>query len=189
VDSPGTTTDHFDLLPFISILMCVLGCLLLVTISMSAISMGAGATEAWTTHGLGAAGKTAPAKEPILVDWDGKIARFQLEDRELTGEWSAENPDGNRVFQGALRIATSKKASSYLLVAVRPSGFATLVPLLDVLRTTGLDVGYEPVEQGRAVSLRSAKKAEAPAHDSNSAAKPAKEDGVASASDTSDPKR
>ncbi len=40
-------SDHFDLLPFISILMCVLGCLLLVTISMASLTMGLDAGEAW----------------------------------------------------------------------------------------------------------------------------------------------
>jgi len=170
VSSREATTDHFDLLPFISILMCVLDCLLLVTISMSAISMGAGATEAWSTHGLGVAGKTVPSKEPILVDWDGKVATFQLPTRDLRGEWSAEKPEGTPAFQGALKNVEARKASSYLLVAVRPSGFATLLPLLDVLRTTGLDVGYEPVEQGRAVALRAEKKAKpkAPSSDTKS---------------------
>ncbi len=32
-------TDHFDLLPFIAVLLCVMGCLLLVTISTSAVSV------------------------------------------------------------------------------------------------------------------------------------------------------
>ena len=174
MDSPGTSTDHFDLLPFISILMCVLGCLLLVTISMSAISMGAGATEAWSTHGLGVAGKATAPKDPILVDWDGKVATFQLPMRDLRAEWSAEKPEGTPAFQSALKNVEARKASSFLLVAVRPSGFATLLPLLDVLRTTGVDVGYEPVEQGRAVALRAVKKAKpkAPPSESTSPAEP-----------------
>ena len=182
MESPGTSTDHFDLLPFISILMCVLGCLLLVTISMSAISLGAGATEAWSTHGIGAAGKTLSPKDPILVEWDGKIAIFQLGNREVRGEWAAEKPDGAPAFQAALKSAIARKASSYLLVAVRPSGFATLLPLLDVLRTTGLDVGYEPVEQGRAVALRRADKPKpkAPPSDSAPDAKAPKNAGAAS---------
>ena len=37
--------DHFDLLPFIAILMCVLGTELLVTMSMAALSLGVGARE------------------------------------------------------------------------------------------------------------------------------------------------
>ena len=37
--------DHFDLLPFIAIMMCLPGTLLLVTMSMAAINIGAGAGE------------------------------------------------------------------------------------------------------------------------------------------------
>ena len=155
--SPEATSDHFDLLPFISILMCVLGCLLLVTISMSAISIGAGAAESWTPQALGVEGKVAPPKEPILVEWDGKIATFQLPKRSVRGEWSEASPKGNPAFQGALKTAVLRKDRSYLMVAARPSGFATLLPLLDVLRESGLEVGYEPVEQARAVTLASAK--------------------------------
>ena len=154
--------------------MCVLGCLLLVTISMSAISIGAGAKEAWSTHGLGTGGKATPPKDPILVDWDGKVATFQLGKRDVRGEWSPEKPEGNAAFQGAMKSAVGRKTSSFLLVAVRPSGFATLLPLLDVLRSTGLDVGYEPVEQGRAVALRAPDKAKpkAPSSESTSPPKP-----------------
>lgn len=161
VSSPEATSDHFDLLPFISILMCVLGCLLLVTISMSAISMGVGAAEVWSPQGLGSRGTVDPAKEsgkiPVLVEWDGKVATFQFGKRRIPGEWTAANSSGDATFQGALRFAAVNKDSTYLLVAVRPSGFATLAPLLDVLRASGLEVGYEPVEQARPVSLELAK--------------------------------
>jgi hypothetical protein len=37
--------DHFDLLPFIGIMMCLLGALLLVTMCMGAINIGAGAGD------------------------------------------------------------------------------------------------------------------------------------------------
>jgi hypothetical protein len=179
VSSPEATSDHFDLLPFISILMCVLGCLLLVTISMSAISLGVGAAEAWTPVGIAAGGTGDPArpsaKEPIVVEWDGKAATFQLQKR-IVVPWKAANPTGIPAFQAALRIAAAKRDSSYLLVAVRPSGFATLAPLLDELRGSGLEVGYEPVEQARSVTLASVKPPAAKASAAPNAKTPAKEE-------------
>ena len=39
------SADHFDMLPFIAILMCTLGTLLLVTLSMAAVNLGPGAGE------------------------------------------------------------------------------------------------------------------------------------------------
>ncbi len=59
--------DHFDLLPFIAIMMCLLGCLLLVTISMASINVGVGAGEVWVPAG----GEKGPGKTPILLEWDG----------------------------------------------------------------------------------------------------------------------
>lgn len=60
--------DHFDLLPFIAIMMCLLGCLLLVTISMASINVGVGAGEVWVPGG----GEQGPGKTPVLIEWDGK---------------------------------------------------------------------------------------------------------------------
>lgn len=34
--------DHFDLLPYIAILMCVMACLLLVTMGLASTSLGSG---------------------------------------------------------------------------------------------------------------------------------------------------
>lgn len=96
-----TSADHFDLLPFIAILMCVLGCLLLVTLCMAAISLGAGVAERWTpvaatgqaTSGRPATGPVAASaavapKKPILVEWDGDQAIFHLESGKVLAKWS-----------------------------------------------------------------------------------------------------
>jgi hypothetical protein len=86
--------DHFDLLPYIAILMSMLGCLLLVTMSVAALNMGPGAGEGWTpTEDDGAKGKKAgsdglvpavgeekKAKTPVLVEWDGVTATIHRAD-------------------------------------------------------------------------------------------------------------
>jgi len=61
--------DHFDLLPFIAIMMCLLGALLLVTMSMAAINIGAGAGagEGWVPK-YGKAGRRASAKRDGSAD-------------------------------------------------------------------------------------------------------------------------
>ena len=56
--------DHFDLLPFIGIMMCLLGTLLLVTMCMAAINVGAGAREGWVPQ------PDPDAKIPVLIEWD-----------------------------------------------------------------------------------------------------------------------
>src|SRR5437870_2742034 len=80
--------DHFDLLPFIAILMCTLGCLLLVTMSMAAISIGPGAGEGWIPVRDWFPG----AMIPILIEWDGSTAVFHLEGGKVRIRWSGGRP-------------------------------------------------------------------------------------------------
>jgi hypothetical protein len=107
-------SDHFDLLPLIGILMCVLGCLLLVTLSMAAISLGVGAGEAWTpasgarmqAEGLTtdpggiAAPKTAAGKTAILIEWDGTTAVIHRDNKRIPLIWS--KPSGVFIPKGML---------------------------------------------------------------------------------------
>lgn len=163
--------DHFDLLPFIAILMCVLGCLLLVTVSMSAISMGIGAGEVW----LPAAAETGSAfKAPILVEFDGSSAVFHLDGSRTRVPWKpgsrrtisiggssfilADDDDEGTTKSTSpivpiLKSMEPKKDTCYALIAVRPSGFSHLHQFLAEFRGRNITVGFEPIEQSRPVSL------------------------------------
>src|SRR3990170_3655483 len=70
-------TDHFDLLPYISILMCTLGTLLLMTVSMTAINLGPGVgigiVQAVDTNNM--------TKLAVLIEWDGHMATVHQGDR------------------------------------------------------------------------------------------------------------
>ena len=57
------------MLPFIGLLMCVLGVLLFVTLSVAALALGPNVKEGWLpldAHDT--------KKIPILLEWDGKSA-------------------------------------------------------------------------------------------------------------------
>ena len=71
--------DHFDLLPFIAILMCMLGCLLLVTISIAALSMGPGADEGWMLL----RDSQDSSKESILIESDGATPIIHWRNQKL----------------------------------------------------------------------------------------------------------
>src|SRR5271169_180348 len=93
--------DHFDLLPFIGIMMCLLGTLLLVTMCMAAINVGAGAREGWVPQ------PDPNAKIPVLIEWDGtyavwhsdsglqKIEEDFVEYADINGTWIRFDPDGS----------------------------------------------------------------------------------------------
>lgn len=164
-------SDHFDLLPFISILMCVLGCLLLVTISMASISMGLDAGEAWlptkreSSKGVG-------DRIPLLVEWDGEEVTFHFGKSKITAAYSADefqnvtiaggtyllkkkerNPL-NKAFYDAIDRMQAIKDTHYALIAVRPSGFKSLSEITMQFRDKNILIGYEPLAQTKKVSLR-----------------------------------
>ena len=91
--------DHFNLLPFIAILLCVLGTELLVTMSMATISLGVGAVEGWVQD----KDPAHATKNPTLIEWDGKEAtvNVKLDVRPASNDVaSASNDEG--VLNGVL---------------------------------------------------------------------------------------
>ena len=135
--------DHFDLLPFIAILMCVLATELLVTISMATISLGVGAAEGW----IPARDPNHASKTPVLIEWDGKTAIIHR--GRLRETIQVPSPQ----LEDFLKEMTSHRETDYALFAVRPAGFESYYGLADEFRQRGISVGFEPVEPGKPVRL------------------------------------
>lgn len=154
--------DHFDLLPFINILMCTLGCLLLVTLSIAALSLGPSAGEGW----IASQRDSTPAtrKQPVLIEWDGTAVSAHLPAGRIQAKWTPPLDVGmfliqreqTSEFTRLLDALASKTASQYALFAVRPSGFDSFVRLADAFRERNIQVGYEPIAQDRPVRLLAA---------------------------------
>jgi hypothetical protein len=141
--------DHFNLLPFIAILMCVLGTELLVTMSMATISLGAGAGEGWVpSHQPGTSPKT-----PILIEWDGNVAIIHRADKRLRVAVVFPETGGPPELEPFFQEMASRRDSDYALLAVRPSGFENYFRLVNEFRKRKIDVGYEPIEQGKSVRV------------------------------------
>lgn len=120
---PTAEKEHFDLLPFISIMMCTLGCLLLIALSMASLSLGS-AGEEWST-----ATKQSD-KRPVLLVWDGTILKADLGKDRICVAWQPANvlppcPPGYRSGTRAeiFEYFLQRQQDRYALVAVRPSGF------------------------------------------------------------------
>ena len=165
-----SNADHFDLLPFIAILMCVLGCLLLVTVSMSAISMGVGAGEVWIPAQPGGEKNN---KSPVLVEFGGNFAVFHTESGRHRVDWQpsgqrtvtiggstyvlsddkGKDDDATSEISPLLKALEDRKDTHYALIAVRPSGFPKLQQFLNEFRRRDITVGFEPIDQMRPVSL------------------------------------
>jgi hypothetical protein len=157
--------DHFDLLPFIAVLMYTLGCLLLVTMSMAALSIGPGVGEGW----IPIRDPKLASKIPILIEWDGTTAILHLEGRKIPIKWSKPSgirlPDGRWLalpaeqegdsakFQKFLDELEAKRETHYALFAVRPPGFATFNRFAAEFRRRNITIGSEPIAHGKPVRL------------------------------------
>jgi hypothetical protein len=164
--------DHFDLLPFIGIMMCLLGTLLLVTMSMAAINL--------LQPGEGWVPQPEPGdKIPVLIEWDGEYAvwhsdhglqkireDFDEYDHLSNGMWmhyppkgSAETVSGPKpnALDPLVDSLVSHHDTLYALFAVRPSGFKNFHRFAgrftDRDGKRRVDIGSEPLEQGKPVRL------------------------------------
>ncbi|MGE4088379.1 MAG: hypothetical protein AB7F93_09865 [Immundisolibacter sp.] len=156
--SPGSQ-DHFDLFPYIAILMSLLGALLTATLGMASLSLGPGVAETWDM----AARDGTASKAPVLVEWDGSALTVHEGAQRRRVPWlddQAAAAGGMRPRSAAMQRLLAefgqRSATGYVLFAVRPSGFATLPRLTDDFRAAHIDIGYEPVGQERGVQLLSA---------------------------------
>jgi hypothetical protein len=117
--------------------MCTLGALLLVTMSMAALSIGPGAGEGW----IAVRDRVPTSKIPLLIEWDGTVAIMHREGRKICIQWSECSglrlPDGRWLalpatpasdavsLQELLDDLASRRTTHYALFAVQPSGFAS----------------------------------------------------------------
>jgi biopolymer transport protein ExbD len=139
--------DHFNLLPFIAILLCVLGTELLVTMSTATISLGVGLGEGWVPN------PDKFSKKPILLEWDGQVVTVQRKSGDETIPVNVQEkslPPALKILIDELAV---KHETDYALFAVRPSGFENYFRLAEKFKDRGIDVGDEPVEQGKRIRL------------------------------------
>jgi hypothetical protein len=141
--------DHFDLLPFIAILLCVLGTELLVTMSMATISLGVGVGEGW----IATRDPTRPTKNPVLIEWDGQTAVIHRRGGRESLAVSFQGNDTPPELRPLLEEMSKRRATDYALFAVRPTGFENYYRLASEFKDRQVDVGYEPIEQGKSVRL------------------------------------
>jgi hypothetical protein len=144
-----SSTEHFDMLPFIGLLMCVLGVLLFVTLSVAALAVGPNVREGWLP-----VDNPGRKKVPILVEWDGSTAIIHKAN-QLTpvSAFSDTKFSATPEFRAFVDEMVGKRNTHYVIFAVRPSGFGSLQTLADEFRDKRVDVGYEPIPQDKAVRL------------------------------------
>jgi len=141
--------DHFDLLPFIAILLCTLGCLLFVTLAIGALNMG-GSSDVWDPSGIRDGDKV-----PILVDWDGDNASVELDTGTVRIPCAIKDGSGSSDagVQKLVDMMSERSSTSYALFVVRPTGFASFQDIAEQFRNRHLEIGKEPEPQNKKVRL------------------------------------
>jgi hypothetical protein len=166
--------DHFDLLPFVGVMLSLLGALLLITMSIASINIGAAASEVWLPQPNPSRHKLTA----VLIEWDGKYATWQSKrgDRKLKenflddfqasdGTWLRMSPRGvtpinapePNALDPLIQYLESNRQSHYALFAVRPSGFETFRRMSSRFKHHNIQIGYEPVDQDKRVRLEAGK--------------------------------
>lgn len=141
-------TEHFDMLPFIGLLMCVLGVLLFVTLSIAALALGPNVKEGWLPIT-----DESRKKTPVLIEWDGTKALIHTEKQPLSVQAFSDAETPTNELSRFVTDMAAKRQTHYVLFAVRPSGFKNFQVLADTFRTKRVDIGYEPIQQDKAVRL------------------------------------
>lgn len=158
-DSSQEMNDHFDLLPFVAILLCVLGCLLFITLSIAGLSLTRPKT------GVYVAGQD---KKPILVEWGQNNTTIQKNGKRIAIIWTAAQWNKlkhadmisldelrlPKVLQETINDVSAQSSTQYIFFTVRPSGFETFAQIYRKCKEKhNIDIGYYPIAENENVEI------------------------------------
>lgn len=137
-----------ELFPFLSVLACVIGTLVLLVILVTSGLLGS-------------------RRSITLIAAIGPGANASLKPRyvEITGEGVVLHPGGevvarseigrgNTALARLLREVSARKDEEYIIVALRPSGYPHFDRVRDQVEGRGIKIGYEPIDEGWKLRIR-----------------------------------
>lgn len=130
-----------ELFPFLSVLACTIGTLILLIIVVSTENLSGDRSVkiiAKTEEGVNL------KKQPRYIECqeDGVL----IHPNEVFVSLAAiEQP--NSALKKFIEEVKQKQDSEYVIVAIRPSGIEVFQKVRNLIETEGLDIGYEPIEE------------------------------------------
>lgn len=148
ISRPST---EIELFPFLSILACTIGTLILLIIVLTTQmfgDQGAVTIVAKTENGTNS-NKTpryleCKANGVVIYPGEKFVAKANL--------YSPSSP-----FKQLLEQVKNNKNKQYLIVVIRPDGVEIFQEIREVIEKQGIDIGYEPIEQGIKLKLEQSK--------------------------------
>ncbi len=137
-----------ELFPFMAVLMCFLGGLLTIGLTVVALSV-LFPQEIWS---LGMPGKAH--RLPAVIEWDGFGVTIHPQRVVIPAAVALEKDgDNSSEFGQLLREVRAHPDKRFLFVLVRPTGFSTFPQLLQMLQQDEVDVGYEAAVPEQKISI------------------------------------
>jgi hypothetical protein len=132
-----------ELFPFLSILACTIGSLILIIIVLTTQLYTSQKEVTIVARAEKETGKSR-GKSPRYIECrnNGIIIH---PDGELVPIKNLENQ--NSPLKTLLNEVKEKRDREYLIVAVRPDGIEVFKKVRDLIETQGIDIGYEPIDK------------------------------------------
>ena len=130
-----------ELFPFLSVLACTIGSLILLIVL---ISSQAFSDEKTVTIIPRSEEESIIAKEPFYVELkaDGLVIHPSRQYVSIENAFAFNSP-----FMKLLRQVEAQKEKQYLIIAVRPSSYDIFDQVRNQVEQRGIDIGYEPIDE------------------------------------------
>jgi hypothetical protein len=137
-----------ELFPFLAVLACMIGTLILIIIAVTSGVLGDKRSitlVARDDHGR----NVTLRPHYVEVRGDGVVIHPDME------FVAADQVDeGGTALRRLLRRVQERKATEYVIVAVRPDGFELFDEVRDQVEGRGIQIGYEPVDADWKLRIR-----------------------------------
>lgn len=145
------SSTEIELFPFLSILACTIGTLILLIIVLTTQMLGdQGAVTIVAKTEKGKNFSKTPSYLECMADG---VVIYPGE--KFVSKTDLYSPSS--AFSQLLEQVKNNKDKQYLIVVIRPDGFDIFQEIREVIEKQGIDIGYEPIEQGIKLKLQESK--------------------------------
>ncbi|MEL6440956.1 MAG: hypothetical protein AAFQ80_17080 [Cyanobacteria bacterium J06621_8] len=145
------STTEVELFPFLSVLACTIGTLILLIIVLTtqALEPQEAVVVAKVDENSRGANRD---KTPVYIECreDGFVLHPSTEFAPRADLYDQESPLGE-----ILTSLKQNKSEQYLIVIVRPDGLEMFNLIRNIVQESGIDLGYEPLEYGLELKIAS----------------------------------
>ncbi len=146
----SSSPPEIDLFPFLSILFCTIGTLVLIIILL--VVQANGNTKKVTIIAKNS-GSINQNKIPLYVECQKNgVIIHPSQEFVATEDLNQSNSVLNQLFS---QIKAEKE--EYIIVAIRPDGIEVFQKIRELIESEGIDIGYEPIDQDWQLQIKPSK--------------------------------